>query len=327
MASAVLTENELEALSHWSVGSIAKAELAESGTINRTILLETITGLYALRVCRATKTTQAAQQECDVIKFVAQQGLPALAPIDLPNGEPFLILNHQHYLLFPKARGLQTARPLLKPWQLEKMGECLAHLTLALEDYSTRDIYRRSFVFDLSATLARLSELEQRIKTFPQFGPDEEAALERVYKQRAFLETHEPTANLENLHFQVSHGDFHDGNLFFENGEISAIIDWDQLRVVPRYFELLRTTHFLLSELKPSNVRRFVEAFIKHYPVDKKELSATIRLYSTERAYNLWLLETIYLEGNERARVFLRGRFADSFTPFKEIWQSLKVKI
>jgi homoserine kinase type II len=205
------------------------------------------------------------------------------------------------------------------------MGKCLARLTLALADYPTTGIYRRTFQFEVDKTLAKLEQLEERVKTWPKSGDDERAALERVQKQRTFLQTQQPLVNFEQFHFQVSHGDFHDGNLFFKNNDISAIIDWDQLRVVPRYFELLRTTSFLLQALEPEQVRFFVQAFLEHYPANKNELEETVKLYTAERAHNLWVLEAIYLEGNDRARAFLRGKFAETFRGFEEEWRRLEV--
>ena len=322
---AILTDLELEALSYWTIGPILEAELATTGSVNRTILLETATKAYALRVCRPKKTKQVLQQECDVIDAVVASGLPALAPLHLSNGLPFLTLDNQHFLLFPKAEGLQTPRALLEPWQLWALGKCLADLTLTLENYPTRDIHQRTFQFDLETTLAKFDELEQRVKSFPNPGLDEKAALTQIKERRKFLETHKPSASLENLHFQVSHGDFQDTNVFFARDQISAIIDWDQVRVVPRYFELLRTTTFLLSELAPSTVSNFVKAFIENYPIDNSELKATVQLYTAEHAYNVWLLETIYLEGNDKARVFLRGKFAVFFTPFEKLWERLEL--
>lgn len=327
MSLSVLTPDELEALSCWSIGELREAALPRDGSVNRTVLLETSTASYALRTCRKSKQVKDLQNECAMIQYVAQQGLPALAPVLLPNGLPYLNLNQQLYILFPKATGQQIARASLGAKQLQEMGKCLAQLTLALEHYPTRDIYRRTFEFNLTKTLARLEFLEGRIKDFPTPGLDEDAALGRIRQHRALLQTQEPSTKCEHLHFQVSHGDFHDGNIFFEDDKISAIIDWDQLRVAPRYFELLRTTSFLLQELEPNLVRSFARGFLENYPVDTGELGATIKLYTAERAHNVWLLETIYLEGNDKARVFLRGKFANSFTPFEEMWRRLEVKI
>jgi homoserine kinase type II len=327
MSLSILTPFELEALSHWNIGSILNAELAKTGSVNRTILLETSKGSCALRACRKTKTARDVQQECDVIRFVTTLGLPALAPLHLPDDLPFLTLQNRHFLLFPKAVGSQTPRVLLEPWQLQALGKCLADLTLALENYPTRDIHQRTFQFNLETTLARLDELERYVQSFPNPGLDEAAAITQIKGRRRFLETHKPIASLRGLHVQVTHGDFQDTNVFFANNQLSSIIDWDQIRVVPRYFELLRTTTFLLSELTTSTVRNFVRAFIENYPVDNNELNATVQLYSADHVYNLWLLETIYLEGNDKARVFLRGKFADSFTPFEEVWERLEVNL
>jgi homoserine kinase type II len=327
MSLAVLTTDELGALSYWPLGSLGRATLPRDGTVNRTVLLKTPKGSYALRVCRKDKQLEQVQHECAVTQHVLQKGLPVLPPVPLPNGLPYLNFKQRFYLLFPAATGQQISRALLSQHHLCAMGKCLARLTLALADYPTTGIYRRTFQFDLNKTLEKLEHLEERIKAWPNSGGDERAALERVQKQRTFLQTQQPLVNFEQLHFQVSHGDFHDGNLFFKNNDISAIIDWDQLRVVPRYFELLRTTSFLLQELEPEQVRFFVQAFLEHYPANKNELEETVKLYTAEHAHNLWVLEAIYLEGNDRARAFLRGKFAETFRGFEEEWRRLEVNI
>lgn len=142
MSLAVLTPDELEALSHWSIGKPVKAELPRDGTVNRTVLLETSTGSYVLRRCKKDKQAKDLQQECAVINYVLERGLPALAPILLPEGLPYLTLKHRLFILFPKAKGQQIARASLNLKQLQAMGEYLARLTLALDDYPTEGIFR-----------------------------------------------------------------------------------------------------------------------------------------------------------------------------------------
>jgi Ser/Thr protein kinase RdoA (MazF antagonist) len=170
MSLSVLTSDELEALLYWSIGELEKAELPRDGSVNRTVLLETSTGSYALRTCRKTKQVKDLQKECVVIEYIVQQGLPALAPVLLHNGLPYLTLNHQLYILFPKAKGKQRARASLNAKQLRAIGECLAGLTVALADYPTDDIYRRTFQFDIDKTLEKLEHLEKHIEQFPNPG-------------------------------------------------------------------------------------------------------------------------------------------------------------
>ncbi|MGL4608332.1 MAG: phosphotransferase enzyme family protein [Trueperaceae bacterium] len=324
MSYTILTAEELSALSYWSIGTVQRAELPRDGTVNQTVLLETSRGSYALRTCQPTKQIEAVEKEYEVLEYVVRQGLPAIAPIALPNGLPYLNFGGRLYLLFPKAKGQQIPRAFLEKAQLESMGKWLAKLTLALTHYPTDGIFKRNFQFDVVETLGKLERLEKHIQQLPRFGADEKAALKRIHEQRMVLQQ-TYSVHFEQLRFQVSHGDFHDGNLFFENDTISAIIDWDQLRVTPCYFELLRTTNYLLSELHPSIVSFFVRTFLENFPLDKTELGQTVQLCTLEQAHNVWTLESVYLEGNDRARAFLRGRFANTFTPFEALWQRLEI--
>ncbi len=52
-------------------------------------------------------------------------------------------------------------------------------------------------------------------------------------------------ANLTALDQQLIHGDYQDTNLFFEHGQVSAIIDWDQTYLAAREWEVVRTMHLV----------------------------------------------------------------------------------
>jgi hypothetical protein len=60
MSLDVLTSDELGALSYWPLGSL-EATLPRDGTVNRTVLLKTPKGSYALRVCRKDKELKQLQ--------------------------------------------------------------------------------------------------------------------------------------------------------------------------------------------------------------------------------------------------------------------------
>lgn len=51
--------------------------------------------------------------------------------------------------------------------------------------------------------------------------------------------------DLSSLEQQVIHGDYQEINLFFEDGKVSAVIDWDQSYVAPRASEVVQTLHYV----------------------------------------------------------------------------------
>ena len=255
------------------------------------------------------------------MRYAAQAGLPVVLPMETLDSEAFAELDGSVFALFPKAEGWQVARCDLGDFELRALGEMLARLTLVLENCPDTKVFRRSFSASTNETLAALERLESYIRTLPE-TKTEAAVLKHLASRQHYLQTEQPRLLTENLNFQVSHGDFHDENVFFGAEGVCAIIDWDQVRVVPRYFELLRTTHFLSERLEPREVAVFVQAFLDAYPADITELAATVELYTAERAHNLWVFEAVYFEGDERVRSFLPNA-NPAFIPFEHTWQTV----
>lgn len=106
-------------------------------------------------------------------------------------------------------------------------------------------------------------------------------------------------------------------NLFFADGKVSAIIDWDQAYTAPRAWGILRVLHYV-GKLDPDFCRAFLAAYRQVLPLPQDELNAAAEVYGWLQAHNLWVYEELYLRGNARVRGFLEphGRFV----PFAESW-------
>ena len=317
----MLSAKEYQVLKTWGIESVSYSALPEGGTINTMVRLEAPQGTFFLRQARKDKTVQALQTELRVMRHAAQAGLPVVLPVKTLDGEAFAELDGSIFTLFPKAEGRQVARRDLGDVELQALGKMLARLTLALEDCPDTEVVRRSFSASTDETLAVLERLESHIRALPETKA-EAVVLKHLASRRRYLQTEQPRLLTENLNVQVSHGDFHDENVFFGAEGVCAIIDWDQVRVVPRYFELLRTSHFLSERLEPRKVAVFVQAFLDAYPVDSTELAATVELYTAERAHNIWVFEAVYFGGNERVRAFLPNA-NHAFIPFEHTWQTV----
>jgi homoserine kinase type II len=107
--------------------------------------------------------------------------------------------------------------------------------------------------------------------------------------------------------------------LFFAGGRVSAIIDWEQPRLAPPAWEVLRALDFVLG-FEPVRGRRFVGAYRAERALPLADLDAAAAAYDRYTAHNLWVYETCFLDGDRRVARFLEAPDAVPFVPVAERW-------
>jgi Ser/Thr protein kinase RdoA (MazF antagonist) len=243
--------------------------------------------------------------------------------VPLPTGETILKQKGHFYALFPFARGRQIPRGHLATSEVIAMGRFLGELHRVLHGYPHEQVPHRSFTVDEAATLASIDTIEAAIRSQFHIDDDDRQVLSRLAERRAWLMTTPPinTEEFSQLEQQVIHGDYQETNLFFEGGQISAIIDWDQSYVAPRAWEIVRTLHYAFK-LEPAACHTFLHAYRRVLPLTTTELDVAAIAYGWKRGHDLWHYEELYLKGNQRVRAFFQSKGA--FIPFEEKWKKLQ---
>jgi homoserine kinase type II len=202
------------------------------------------------------------------------------------------------------------------------MGSFLGHLHQILRDYPHEQVSQSQFTFDLETTLMTIDTIEKAIRSLPSTSDEDEQALARLVERRLWLITASPVnmGKFLALGQQVIHGDYQETNLFFENGQVSAVIDWDKACVAPRAWEVLRTLHYALR-LEKAACRAFLDAYRRVLPLPSTDLEITAEAYGWMQAHNLWHYKAVYLEDNQRVRAFLGP---GPFIPFAQKWAILR---
>jgi Ser/Thr protein kinase RdoA (MazF antagonist) len=141
---AVPAELEAEAAiaAAWGVGAIRAAALPDAGTVNRTVLLTTARGRFALRGYRH-RDRGPVDREHALIAYAAARGVPAVAPLPLPGGGTVLERGGRCFALFPWAVGRQVARADVGAAEAAAMGAALGRLHLALRGFPPAGLPRR----------------------------------------------------------------------------------------------------------------------------------------------------------------------------------------
>jgi homoserine kinase type II len=321
VSHAPLSREDRHALAHWGLGTVLYAATPAAGTVNRTALIQTSEGSFALRVSRREQERVEWEHEC--IAWAADHGLPVCRPIPLPWGATVEAHAGTFYALFPLAHGRQVMRGDLDAEHARAAGECLARIHAAFETFPSERARPKRLTVDVSGARSLIPRVEEAIRVLPNRGEAEETALQHMAERRARLAplghlVERATALLATLPAVVVHGDYQETNLFFEGDAVSAVIDWDQSGLAPRGWEVMRALHLMLG-LAPNLCHPFLSGYRSVLPLPEEELADAAMCYGVLADSNLWVYKAAYLDGNGRAKRFIGS---EPFVPFQEQWEA-----
>lgn len=306
----------------WNISPIVSTMTPPTGTIHQITLLSTNEASYVLRAYRyAQKDRSRIIVEHALSSYAQAHGIPAIAPLPLPSGETILEYEGRFYALFPFAKGQQVSREQVTSRDLvAAMGRCLGELHHILATYPREKVRGQSFTVDQSATYTKMERIEAAIAEKAHLDPFDRQILTMLSQRRTWLQASQAVdlKPFSLLDSQVLHGDYQETNLFFADGKVSAIIDWDQAYVAPRTWEIIRTLHYVFH-LDLPRCQTFLDAYREVFPLLSEELDVTARAYGWIQAHNLWAYTSFYLDNNHRVRNLLQP----SFTPFEISWAEL----
>src|SRR4051794_13072058 len=101
-----------EVVGSWDIGKVTRVTPAPHGHSNRTLLIETNRGRFALRAYSHSDRSRI-DWEHYVIDHLSPAGIPAVRAIHTRIGGPMLEREQRSYSLFPHAPGAQIARAAL----------------------------------------------------------------------------------------------------------------------------------------------------------------------------------------------------------------------
>ncbi|RYZ88686.1 MAG: hypothetical protein EOP06_10535 [Proteobacteria bacterium] len=312
-----------EVLTKWDIRRVDSLRQAESGVSNRVFLLKTERGSFALRAYRVMPR-ERLDWEHRIIQQASGVGIPT--PLQIPTDTDASYLNWKggQYALFPWIEDEQLERKELTPNHARAMGRFLADMEQRFGNLNVLDAPRQRLVVQEEGStdkaLTGIEELLRIIRALPHHSAQETLALSYLQGQQRWLKSLSRRAlSQHEYHLRLIHGDYQNNNLFFSQGAVSAIIDWERARLAPGGWDIVRALH-LMFELEPTLCRAFVQGYQSVTSIDASELAVTANLYGEEQDTDTWLLRAIYREGNKRARRFLKS---GEFRLFSEKWREL----
>jgi len=301
-------------IGEWGLRAIGIA-VPEAGTMNEVYLVTTVSGRVVFRGHRR-RDRRRVELEHEVMAHARGMGLPVPATIPTPGGDLVVERGGRYFSLFEHARGRHVPRVRLGEAHAKAMGRTLGALHRALRSFRPADAPRAQHHRDVPAVLRRIDVLLDRVDTIEHPEAEDHWARERLATRATWLQEHVDLPSPTGDETQMVHGDYQDSNLFFGQGEVSGIIDWDKAELRAPGEEVVRAMHLSLK-LDVGLCQAFLAAYRPIADLPSRQLDQAVATYSHDRACDLWLYETIYQDGDDRPRRFITpGRF----TPFIDQW-------
>jgi Ser/Thr protein kinase RdoA (MazF antagonist) len=303
----VAAEQELVGqVTRWfGLGGATRVTRVAEGLMNRNWQAVTPAGTVAVKqVIDAAADAVRAQHA--VVTALARAGLPVPAPVAGPGG--MTVLEH--------AAGLFT----VVPWAA---GSHRSGLSLGYDDCGMLGALLGRLHADLARTLPARDEAPvavtplvaawERIALYLGLagqnrpGDDFDRLVMRRLDERAGLL--ESLAHLRPADQRWSgptgwtHGDFHDLQVLWDDGRVSAVLDWDRLGVRPLAAEVVRSGTLLFGfgdsrGLDTGRVRRFACGYRQVVPLADADLADAVHRLWWERLCDVWQLKWHYERGD-----------------------------
>ncbi|GGN33589.1 phosphotransferase enzyme family protein [Deinococcus daejeonensis] len=299
----------------WPIGPVTALTPLGGGSINAAWRMQAASGAFHLRVYRDPRR-ERAEVEHRAVRLARAFGVPTPDVLVTRESGTLARLGDRWAALFEMAPGAPVPRPALTPEHAAGLGALLADLHARLPDTVPFEVPTLSPPAGVAATLERLRVIETAILALPHPDAADGWALDRTRQRLAHLRASPLPDDLPALPLRFVHGDFHDGNVFFRGGVPVSVIDWEQPRLAPRAWEVVRCLHLSLR-LDPTLGGAFLRTYREHLPLPPEELRLGADLYAALQERNVWVYESVYRRGNPGPRAFIRP---PPYVPFPQTW-------
>ncbi|MGB8954970.1 MAG: phosphotransferase [Tumebacillaceae bacterium] len=269
----------------------------ELGVVNRNYRVDADGERYVLK-SYATQhyKPQEIRRVIQIQELVRTQGFPVPAVIPNRQGEGVTETADGFVVLSRFAEGHHLERGHIPPNAARSMGETLGRLQTLLEPIEELRPYKPS---DLAITIEFLEKMLGMAEQKLGHTPAHEAARETLrWKIRALPMMEPYLAKFETLRSQLLHGDYQETNVLFDDQQrVSAVIDFDNIRVLPRARELMRAMSicfFVQGELLPEAFD-FLSAYHEQVQAPEAEVALYAPLCAYYHLFSTWPINVLVM--------------------------------
>lgn len=285
----------------FSLGAVGEIEVIDAGLMNRNWRVTAGRGVFAVKQILDIDAT-AAHRQHTATRALAAKGHPVPAPLTTTAGDTLLEHDGQIYAVAGWARGRHREGLELSPAEARELGAVLAdlHAELAQVMPGVPEMMREP-VTEPATTKDKIDRYTAAA-SWPDRDEMDEFVLDRLRQRRQLLAQvgHlRPDDDVDVGPCGWVHGDFQNLNVLYDDGQVSAVLDWDRLKPRPAAAEVVRsaTLWFGFGDARGLDLAR-VDAFAAGYRSRRKlsdeALADAVHRLWWERVCDTWQLRRRY---------------------------------
>lgn len=275
--------------SAYGLGELSAARYLPIGVINRNWRVDTTAGVYAVKELQDPLATGVREQH-RMMKLLIGRGVPIPQPLEQAGGDPVCAVEGAEFTVSVWAPGQHLGGTALSLGQAAVLGELLGGIHVALADVlGPGEAEPGIALADPGQTLTYLDFLMRTIEDKPERDDIDRVALANLSWRRGIL-THPALSAPVTPQLGPQgyiHGDFHNNNVLWDEGRISAVLDWDRVRVHCVASELIRACLLIFGGEDGLDVPR-TAAFVRGYRL-RRPLTGGQLADAERRMWWLWL--------------------------------------
>lgn len=279
--------------------NIRNAELIpfELGVVNRNYRVDADGERYVLK-SYATQhyTPEEIRRVIKIQELVRTQGFSVPAVFPNRHGEGVTETADGFVVLSRFAEGHHLERGRIPTAAARSMGETLGRLQTLMEPIEELRPFKPS---DLAITIEFLEKMLGIAEQNLGHTPAHEAARETLRWKIRTLPMMEPyMAKFETLRSQLLHGDYQETNVLFDGRQrVSAVIDFDNIRVIPRAREFMRAMSmcfYVQGELLPEAFD-FLAGYYEQVQAPESEVALYAPLCAYYHLFSTWPINVLVM--------------------------------
>lgn len=280
-----LSKQEIKKVAEiYNLGKVKNAEIIPEGVVNYNFNLRTEKGEFIIRVLNHSRTPEKKQAEFKVLNYLNTHKFLYRTPVPIKNifGEYLSSINGNNAWAYKKLKGEHTDH--LSPSQIIQCANALAWYHKTIKNFKIKG-YKPEKINELHWLLREYKKL-RKIKPKNNF---DRLILANIDLYEHLLQKLIKINFKENPIF--AHSDFHKHNLLFHKNRLVAILDFDNLRYVPRMWDisysLMKICH-TKHDIDDKKKAIFLEEYQKINKLSAKELEMVIPIALMNNCIAFW---------------------------------------
>lgn len=247
-------------LKEYGFKKVHKIEGISEGILNTNYLIEGDRGKFVLRILEGDREKEEEEKELSLLRSLYNNGFPCSYPLYTDNGTPFITYKGKLLSLFSFVEGDKPKE--ITSNEVSEIGTSLAKFHLHSHGHSIK----RLRMIDMDYFYRKIEDAPLK----EILGEDYESLIDYYNYSTQIDYSHLPSG--------IIHNDIFPDNVFFKNGKISGLIDFNDSMNGPFIFDIaIIINYWIRYRVEDNNVQEMLietllEAYNRVRPISSEEL-------------------------------------------------------